>query len=323
MTDELKASFEQLMRDYPSGMKVNSLLAAKNFSVKSDYILVGNGAAELIKALMENSRGKVGTIFPTFEEYPNRLEKSNVERFVPDNPDFSYTAEDLIRYFNGKSIETLLVINPDNPSGNFLTQDDMLALLKWSLEKGIRLVVDESFVDFADQPYTLIDNRILEDNPHLAVVKSISKSYGVPGFRLGVLASSDREMVAKMKKQVAIWNINSFAEFFMQIFEKYHSDYIKGCARFRAERAIFFEELKQISWLRVIPSQANYFLCEVKGRMTSRELAIKLLSDNDILIKDCSGKDGFEGRSYIRVAVRDRNDNHLLYTKLKEIGNDD
>ena len=320
MTDELKASFEQLMRDYPSGMKVNSLLAAKNFSVKIDYILVGNGAAELIKALMENCSGKVGTIFPTFEEYPNRLEKSRIERFVPDNPDFCYTSDELIGYFSDKNIETLLVINPDNPSGNFLPREDMQALLDWSRCKGIRLIADESFVDFADQPYTLIDNRILENNPQLAVVKSISKSYGVPGLRLGVLASSDREMVAKMKKQVAIWNINSFAEFFMQIFEKYHSDYRKGCEKFRAERALFFEELQQIPWLRVIPSQANYFLCEVKCGMTSRELAIKLLSDNDILIKDCSGKDGFEGRSYIRIAVRDRNDNHLLYTRLKEIG---
>ena len=86
----------------------------------------------------------------------------------------------------------------------------------------MRFVVDESFVDFADVEgeYSLLKNKILEENPHLYVVKSISKSYGVPGLRLGIMASGDTEVIARMKKDVAIWNINSFGEFYMQIYEK-------------------------------------------------------------------------------------------------------
>ena len=318
MIDEIKASFETLMREYPSGMRVNSLLASKNFDVKPEYILVGNGAAELIKALMQDCPGRLGVILPTFEEYPNRFSKESVVPFVPQDEGFRYTAEDIKTFYDDKGIETLLLINPDNPSGNYIPFDDLLELISWTKQKGLRFIVDESFVDFAsiEGRYSLFDNEILASNAHLIVIKSISKSYGVPGFRLGVLASGDTGMISKLKKDVAIWNINSFGEFYMQIFEKYKTDYYRACDLFRKERESFFAALSEIPYLHVFPSQANYFLCEVIEKFTSHELAIKLLKYN-ILIKDCSTKKAFNGRSFIRLAVRDRNDNDYLVHVLK------
>lgn len=318
MIDEIKASFATLMREYPSGMYVNSLLAAKNFSVKQDYILVGNGAAELIKCLMENWVGTLGNIIPTFEEYPNRLDAEHLVQFIPNKEGLKYTADDIMDFFGNKNIDTLLLINPDNPSGNYIPFNDLLRLIDWTKKKNIRFVVDESFVDFTsvDGQFTLMDNAILSTNLHLVVVKSISKSYGVPGFRLGVLASGDTGLIDKMKKQVAIWNINSFGEFYMQIYEKYHKDYIKACEMFKEERNIFYKELREIPYLEVYPSQANYFLCRVKEKFTSKELALRLLKHN-ILIKDCGTKKAFDGGNYIRIAVRDRRDNHTLTEALR------
>ena len=320
MIDEIKASFETLMREYPSGMRVNSLLASKNFNVKQDYILVGNGAAELIKALMERWTGKLGNVMPTFEEYPNRIDKDNLVQYIPNTVGFKYTAEDLMRFYEDKEIDSLLLINPDNPSGNYISFNDLLRLVAWTKEKGVRFVVDESFVDFADVSgqFSLLDNEILSANPHLVVVKSISKSYGVPGFRLGILASGNTELIAKMKKEVAIWNINSFGEFYMQIYEKYHRDYLKACDAFREERRLFYEELKEVPYLEVYDSQANYFLCRVIDRFTSHDLALQLLKHN-VLIKDCGTKKAFNGENYIRLAVRDRNDNHYLVETFKSL----
>lgn len=321
MLDEIKASFETLLREYPSGMRVNSLLAAKNFSVKQEYIVVGNGAAELIKALIERHISTLGVIYPTFEEYPNRSVRENIVSYIPTNADKHYSADDIMAFYADKEIGTLLLINPDNPSGNYIPYGDLLRLIEWTGERGVQFIVDESFVDFVDVEgeFSLLDNAILGANPHLVVVKSISKSYGVPGLRLGVLASGDTALIAELKKEVAIWNINSFGEFYMQIYEKYHKEYLVACKAFREERKLFFEELQQIPFLRVIPSQANYFMCElVGGRYTSHELAVKLLTQFNILIKDCSGKSAFAGGEYIRIAVRDRNDNHYLVEALKE-----
>lgn len=314
MREEMKANFDILLTEYPSGMGVNSLLASKYFGVKKEYICVGNGAAELIKSLMSYLDGNLGVIYPTFEEYPNRRESRTIISYIPDNTDFSYTVEDIQLYFEHKDISSLLLVNPDNPSGNFISKTDLLELAFWAKRKNIHLIVDESFVDFAMDGLnsSLLYNELLESYPNLIVMKSISKSYGVPGLRLGVLATSDIELISWMKTNVAIWNINSFAEFYMQIFGKYESDYKMACEKFVAERSRFFKSLQRISFLRVIPSQANYFLCEVTNKYTSSELTRILLCENDILIKDCSTKKAFNGRSYVRIAVRGKEENDKL-----------
>lgn len=270
MREEMKANFDTLLTEYPSGMGVNSLLASKYFGVKKEYICVGNGAAELIKSLMSYLDGNLGVIYPTFEEYPNRRESRTIISYIPDNTDFSYTVEDIQLYFEHKDISSLLLVNPDNPSGNFISKTDLLELAFWAKRRNIHLIVDESFVDFAMDGLnsSLLYNELLESYPNLIVMKSISKSYGVPGLRLGVLATSDIELISWMKTNVAIWNINSFAEFYMQIFGKYESDYKMACEKFVAERSRFFKSLQRISFLRVIPSQANYFLCEVTNKYT-------------------------------------------------------
>ena len=284
---EMKANFETLLTQYPSGMQVNSLIAAKNFGLKQEQIVVGNGAAELIKSLMESFTGKVGVLHPSFEEYANRKDREDIVAFVPNNADYTYTADELMEFYDNKDIETLLIINPDNPSGNYMKKADVLRICQWAKDRQIRLVVDESFVDFVDveEDKSLLEQKLLNENPHLFVVKSISKSYGVPGLRLGIIASGDKTRIAAMKKDVAIWNINSFAEFYMQIYEKYKAAYTTALQAFYATRTDFINKLKEISFLRVIPSQANYVLCEVKTPYTSRRLTSMLLEDN-ILIKD-------------------------------------
>lgn len=321
LMSELKANFDKLVRDYPSGMRVNSLLAGKYFGIKQDYVCVGNGAAELIKGLMESLEGKLGVIMPTFEEYPNRLTKESLVCYETADQDFSYSADQLMDYFDAKDISTLLVVNPDNPSGNFISKADVLRLCVWSRNKGIRLIIDESFVDFSEGTpnNTLLSNEILESYPHLIVVKSISKSYGVPGLRLGIMASGDKNFITWLKKDVAIWNINSLGEFYMQIFGKYEKNYQQACVQFMNERERFMKELAAVPFLRVLPSQANYFLCEVLPPYTSRQLTELLLEKFDILIKDCSGKNAMKSRNFIRIAVRDERDNNALVAAMKQL----
>lgn len=321
LLDEMRANFDILLTEYPSGMYVNTLLASKCFGVKEPYVIPGNGAAELIKSLMENIDGKLGVIYPTFEEYPNRRIQQSLVKYTPEKEDFRYDANDLIDFFGKNPVENLLIINPDNPSGNYLSKSEILKLADWCKSKEIRLIVDISFIDFSEnyEEDSLLHDEILEAYPKMVVMKSISKSYGVPGLRLGIMASADTELIAWMKKDVAIWNINSFAEFFMQIYSKYEKDYKVACTKFQQERATFKAELESIPFLRVIPSQANYFLCEVIERFSSHELAVKLLEEHNILIKDCSTKKVFNCRSYIRLAVRNREDNMRLIQSLRSL----
>ena len=214
-----------------------------------------------------------------------------------------------------------MLINPDNPSGNFIPLDEICKLADWCKAKCIRLIVDESFVDFSEQWEfsSLLSNHYLETYPKMVVVKSISKSYGVPGLRLGILASADTELIAKMKKQVSIWNINSFAEFFMQIYTKYEKDYRHACSEFLAVRTEFLNKLRCVSFLYVLPTQANFVLCEVLSPFTANEIARDLLKDYDILVSVCGAKKGIAANKYIRLAIRNAEDNNRLIEALREL----
>ncbi|MBP3476292.1 MAG: aminotransferase class I/II-fold pyridoxal phosphate-dependent enzyme [Lachnospiraceae bacterium] len=320
LMDEIKANSDTLLTQYPSGMKVNSLLAARNFGVHQEHIIVGNGAAELIKCLMEKLEGKIGFVRPTFEEYPNRYNQADSVIFAPDNADFSYSAEDLKQFIKDREINTFILVNPDNPSGNYIPHRDVIHLVEWCKNEGIDIIVDESFSDFSDEKdNTLITEEIMNQYPNLVVMKSISKSYGVPGVRLGILASSNEKLISEMKKEVSIWNINSFAEFYMQIAEKYKNDYKVSLDKLRKERDYLQEELDKITDFRVIPSQANYVMVELMRGKTAKELTQNMLLKYNLFIKDLSSK--ISQGEYIRLAVRNREDNNkLIYALKNELG---
>ena len=320
LVSEMKANFEVLLTEYPSGAAQQSLLASKIFNVMPEHIVVGNGAAELISSLAKYVEGKVAVPFPTFNEYPERFTQAEVVPVSTDKETFVYSADDILKTVRQTGAKTVLLINPDNPTGNFLKKDEVLRLCEELKKDGVTIIFDESFIDFADKAirYTLLDEEILNVYPNLIVVKSISKSYGVPGLRLGVLASSDPAYISRIRKTNAIWNINSFGEYFLQIYDKYNKTYAAACDSIAEERARFTKELAGIKGLTVFPSQANYVLCRLNG-IKAGELTVSLLEKYNIFIKDLSSKKGFESGGYIRLAVRNKEDNDALIAALKDI----
>ncbi|MDR3248814.1 MAG: aminotransferase class I/II-fold pyridoxal phosphate-dependent enzyme [Treponema sp.] len=319
MRNEMKAYFNDLLTNYPSGLNVQNLLAGKMFGVDEANILTGNGAAELIRALAPLIQGSIGVIYPTFNEYPESFGGNAViipfsPRRIPDA--VSYGLADLLDW-SGRC-DTLVLINPDNPSGNFIPAADILKLLENMRQNKKRLILDESFVDFSDveESSSLLNQKVLDENPNLVLIKSLSKSYGIPGIRLGVLACGDRSIIKDVRKNIPIWNINSFAEYFLQIIGKYQKDYRAACRSIAGERRRFQAELEKTGLFTVFPSQANYFLCRCAGSFTAEDLAKYLLTNHNIFIKDLTGKKGIPGNTWLRLAVRDREDNDVLISKL-------
>ncbi len=318
---ELKSQMETLLTQYPSGQSVNRLLAAKMFKTRANQIVVGNGAAELIHALQTGFKGTTGIVRPSFEEYAHRTDPGRLKVFEPRGPHFRYTVDDLLEFCEREDVDRLVLVNPDNPSGHYLPAAEVVRLARLLEKRNRELLLDESFVDFSQEHATFLATETLDAYPNLIVVKSISKSYGVPGLRLGVAASSNEEKMHALSKEVAIWNINSFGEFFMQIIGKYESEYKQACERLVQERQRFAQRLSHVEGLRVLPSQSNYFFCEVLLPETPAGLAHRLLREYDILIRDCSGKPGIEG-PYVRIAIRSPEENDRLVQALHEIDED-
>jgi len=324
MSAELIAYFSDLLSSYPSGQNTQNLLGAKLYNVEETQILIGNGAAELIRALSAVISGKIGITYPTFNEYAESFiaadfdgrNKNEIIKFIPDG--FSYTADNLKTF--SKDCDVILLINPDNPSGNFIPRGDVIKLAAFLKQQGKKLILDESFIDFADAEKipSLLCQDILTEYPNVIIVKSLSKSYGIPGIRLGALACGDEELIKQIRKNLSIWNINSFGEYFLQIIGKYQKEYKKSCENIAEERARFKHLLDEIKSLKVYPSQANYFLCKLRG-ISAPELTELLLDKHEIFIKDLTGKTGIPDDSFIRIAIRNKDDNNKLADCLKKI----
>ena len=316
---EIKASFEVLTTSYPSGLDVNNLLAAKSLGLDRNQVLTGNGAAELIRPLLRSFNNSVGVLRPSFDEYGACSQ--NAIYFTVTTPDYTYTAQDIMDFYKDKELDALVLVNPDNPTGNYIPKNEVLSLAKYCKARSITLILDESFIDFssAEESPSLMCQEILDEYTNLVLIKSISKSYGVPGLRLGLLTCSDQEIIRLVRNELPIWNINSLAEYFLQIFEKYQSDYQEALANFKRTREKLYQSLHSIRQLKLYPSQANFIMCEITDGCSATQIAELLLNRYNILVKDLSHKPGMEGREFIRIAVRTEADNERLADALKHI----
>ena len=310
LMNEIKANLERLITESPSGMRVVSLLAAKVIGVDENEIVVGNGASEIIKSVIEESNGKIGFIGPSFEEYYNRCKEDRRVLYVPTTDDFSYSADNLIEYFGDKGLSSLVVINPDNPTGNYIPKEEVLKLAQWSQAHGIQLIYDESFIDYASEDQgSIISDGEFEHFHNLLVIKSISKAHGVQGLRLGIGVSANLEKISSLRKSLTIWNINSISEFYLQIAEKYAKSYRAAICRFKAEREKYLAELKEIDGLRVFNTEANFVMVELLGGPKATDFCGTMLKAKGILIKDLSKKTGLSGRQLIRLSIRTEAEN--------------
>lgn len=318
MIEKMQHEFPVLLAQYPSGLAVQNMNAARLFGVDESHIIVGNGAAELINALGHIvGNAKVAVNLPAFNEYVRCFKEASI--YEIDNTKFDYA-------MNKQAILTVIdrcdyttIINPDNPSGFMFSKDDILEIVKYAKGKNKKVIIDESFIDFAERNnrYTLLNEEFLNEYPNVIVIKSISKSYGVPGLRLGLLATTNESLLKALKDEMQIWNINSFAEYYFQIFQLFAKSYDEACDKIVIERDHLIEELKKFKSVKVYPSSANYVMVELKD-YDSHKLTIDLLDQKNLIIKDLSTKNKFVGKNYVRLAVRDRKDNDYLIECLKE-----
>ena len=226
----------------------------------------------------------------------------------------------------GKEEPDLYIQNPDALTGEYMPQKDILQLAMQCKAKKSRLILDETFVDFAEEGETFLTEELLEEYPEVVVLKSISQSYGIPGMPISVLASGDKKLLQDMKQRLNNWKAHAMNEFFLQIFEKYNKDYKSALQRFRTSRNLLWEELNAIKGITALPSQANFIICKVEKDafgMDSSELCERLLCKREILIKDLSIQKEWQGKSYVRVGVCTEEENDKLVKAMRyvEAGN--
>lgn len=321
----LKAMQERLpdlIRNYGSTRKILNKKAAMLEYLQEEFLFLFNGASQAI-AFLSGMTGAISIPVPTFQEYINRLAPESVHQYRLPLDTFRCDPEKLAKTALDTGSDTLVIVNPNNPTGGIIEKKMLLSLLSSYAACFRFIVVDESFIDFADRNHSLSDQ--IQRFPNLVIVKSMGKTYGVSGLRLGYMYSASPDIKTALEDLIPIWNINSMAEFFMDEALKYRDAYDESLAMMKKERERLRKELAEIPHLKSFGSHANFMMMEVLPSSPLNAAGIKefLFSRHGVLIKNLTSKifesnPAYTGNGFIRFAVLKRKDNERLVQGLMD-----
>ena len=319
MIEDLQARLPELIGSYPSTNWFLSSLLAEQVGLSHNELVVGNGASELINAVVSRFVHRLAVPVPTFDEFVNRANilGREVRAFKPSQR-FDLDIDAFIEHVRSTGSDSALLIRPNNPTGSYLSKSDLVYFL--DRMRSLNLVlVDESFLDFVDAEPDPSALDLIGKYPNLLVLKSLSKNCGVPGIRLGYAATGNAERLAALRSDLPIWSINSFAQYFLEEMGDYKWEYTESCRRVRQATRKLVRRLEGVPFLFSYPTQGNFVLCSVLYGFTGEELTARLFEDSRILVNDCGSKDGLEG-NFIRIACRTEEDNDRLVEALRRVG---
>jgi threonine-phosphate decarboxylase len=309
-----------LVLNYPVAQDALAGFVGKIIDQPADRIVVGNGAAELIKIVSGHISNKLIIPVPSFNEYANAAPVGNVIEFPLEFPSFQLDVEKFAAEAFRIKADIAVVVTPNNPTSLLIPKDDLIWLAKELDSKGCMLIVDESFIDFAEDPDKTSLEKEIEYYPNLAIFKSMSKAYGICGLRLGYMLTVNSKFANAVRRGVHIWNINGFAEEFLRILPEYKQDFLDSCKKVRIDRNNLYEKLNGIKGMTVLEPNANFIFCRLPDDVKSApEITKKLFVEHNMYIKDCVGKTQPDSDRYVRIASRTEEENCKLVEALIDV----
>jgi len=315
----LTGKIHQLVLNYPIAQKDLAGLVGELIDQPPERLVVGNGAAELIK-IIAGMGHKLIVPVPSFNEYANAAPAGSVVEFSLEAPSFQLDvdkfAAEAIRCQAGLAV----VVSPNNPTSLLVPKAELIRLLKKLADHDCMLIVDESFIDFARDSDQETLAAELDRYPNLAIFKSMSKAYGICGIRIGYMLTANTDFVEKVRQGIHIWNINGFAEEFLRLAPQYRQEFSDSCDKVRVDRDLFYKQLQTIPGMTVYQPDANYIFCRLPDHAASGpQVAEALFIQHNIYIKHCQGKTMPESDRYLRIASRTQEENKQLVEMLGDI----
>ncbi len=318
--DKLKDQIHELVLNYPVAQDALAALVGELIDQPPERIVVGNGASELIKIVSGRIARKLIIPVPSFNEYVNAAPAGNVIEFPLEPPSFQLDVDKFAAETIRSKADIAVVVTPNNPTSLLVPKADLLRLLKKLAGHDCMLIVDESFIDFAKDRAQATLEREIARHPNLTIFKSMSKAYGICGLRIGYMLTANHAFAAKVQAGLHIWNINGFAETFLEFAPQYRKDFLDSCKQVKTDRDKFYEELQLIRGLTVFQPDANFIFCRLPDHSASGpEVTKRLFVEHNIYIKHCQGKTLPESDRYLRIASRTEAENHRLIEALRDI----
>ncbi len=315
----------------PYCRKLREALAGHE-GVPEDYLICGNGAAEVIYAYCAAvGAGAVVEAAPTFAEYSiagTHFGMSMKRYELRAENEFAFD-KGFLDFIAAENPQAVILCNPNNPTGKTIDKNLLREIIAYTKRKAIRVFIDECFLDMCDNVERKGDKKaavmpakkgskltadavdLLYGNPHLFVLKAFTKSYGMAGVRLGYGMTSDFRFLSKMAETVQPWNVSTMAQAAGIAALKEKEFLERSKAIVRAERVWLSDSLKNLGY-RVIGSEANYILFEAGNNLEER------LRARGIAIRSCKNFPGLSGEWY-RIAVRTHEENMKLIAAMSNM----
>ncbi len=316
----LKDNIHDLVLNYPMAQNALAELVSKIIDQPAERIIVGNGAAEIIKIISGHLAKKIIVPVPSFNEYANAAPEGNVVEFPLEFPSFQLDVDKFAAEAKRVGADIAVVVTPNNPTSILVPKDDLMRLAQKLEKVNCMLVVDESFLDFAENKDEISLEQEIHNYPNMAILKSMSKAYGICGLRIGYMLTANSEFAASVRDGIHIWNINGFAEEFLRILPEYKREFVESCKKVRDDRDKFYEKLCAIPGMTVFEPDANYIFCRLPdGALCGPEVTKRLFIEHNIYIKDSKGKTQPDADRYIRIASRTDKENNKLIEALIDV----
>lgn len=318
LIEELKDAVGRVANFYPSSQKREASFLAdwKNSEhFTAENLIVSNGSSELIRILNDHviTRGTVP--LPTFNEFISDAGRGHISSYALDpEENFRLDPKRLIEEAKKNGSQFVVIINPNNPFGSLTPISDIREVL----DSGLHVITDETYMPFAGEEHSA--ERLIPEYDNLTVMASLTKTTGMAGLRLGYLLSGNEEIKRKVKAHLPIWNINSVAELLLERFPAYRAEHAKSLRLTKEDTEWFSKELEGINYLRPLPTSANGVLCKVEG--SASKLTRKLFDRYSFMVKEGLNQNAAFGDvadKYVRLGVRNREDNQRLLDALNEI----
>lgn len=319
MMDDLLQKIPEIIKAYPSS---NPRIAREQLAgvigINPEFLLLGNGATELITLIEQELIDDIAIPVPTFSEYLEKLRKANSARLfqLPADQNYDLDLDEFAGWIDENNISSALIINPGNPTGQMIGLRELKSFLKRMAHLKV-ILLDESFIDFSgiEQPSVM---PFLEEFPNVIVVRSMSKHCGVPGLRLGYCCTSNPKFIRLLRQLLPIWNINTIAEYFLLMLPKTNGEYQESVRRVVADVKLLYRKLIGLDGYKIYPTGSNFILIRINYGVNARDLQMRLLEEYGLYVRDCSNKIGLDD-FHIRVASQGAQNDEKLVSALAEI----
>ena len=317
---KLEEKIHDIVLNYPMAQNAIAELIGNIIDQPAERIIVGNGAAEIIKILSGHLAKKLIIPVPSFNEYVNAAPEGHVVEFPLEFPSFQLNVDKFADQAIKVGADIAVVVTPNNPTSMLVPKADLIRLAQKFEEYDCMLIIDESFLDFAENKDNISLEQEIQDYPNMAILKSMSKAYGICGLRIGYMLTANSEFAASVRNGVPIWNINGFAEEFLRILPAFKQEFIDSCRTVRTDRDKFYKKLCAIPGITVFKPDANYIFCRLpEDALSGPEVTKQLFIEHNIYIKDSHGKTQPDADRYIRIASRTEEENNKLIEALVDV----